>query len=227
MLQTQTDADAYRERLLSTLENLLGSALAIRGIDLWDRNFAESNPFAVIEFVNEVSIALRLQSKQRHELRVAIYKNLMVKDAQPSTPVTPIAPLSKATVVPLSSANAMAAQPVAFLVFESLCKHMQHAVMIEGVITPREIAETLYRTLIVDYDQDAQAETFARWCAGQGDLEGLVQGTSDKFSLYLQKFHAVLRELLGLELADRLLRQAITATESLPAAAAFPPKRLL
>jgi hypothetical protein len=231
-LQFQNNLEAYRERLQSTLGVVLGTALAERGMQLWDRSYQASKPFAIIEFVNEASSLLALQSRQRHELRVAIYKSLVAKDMGKDGAPAPkmanyTAVVTKATVLPLNSATASGSQPGAFLVFEAVCRHMHQAVMAEGAVTPRDIAETLYRTLIVDYDQDMQAETFARWCAAQGDLEGLVQATSDKYSLYLQKFHAVLRELLGLDPADRLLRQAIIAAESLPAAAVFNPHRLL
>lgn len=225
-LQFKNDLEAYRQRLEATLGKVLGAVLAASGMQVWDRSYAASKPFAIIEFVNEVSGVLALQSRQRHELRVAIYKSMTAKNGAPSRAVAAPAAI-KATVVPLSSANPAAGQPVAFLVFESVCRHMHEAVMAEGSVTPREIAETLYRTLIVDYDQDTQAETFARWCGSQGDLEGLMQGASDKYALYLQKFHAVLRELLGLEPADQLLRKAIAAAETLPAAAIFHPHRLL
>ncbi len=220
------EIDAYRERLQQALLSVLDAATARRAIELWGTAYAATRPYAIIEFVNEVSVALALQTKQRHDLRLALYKTLTGKHIElPKADVLARGP-EKATIVPFPG-NGAAGAPVAFSVFEAICQHMYDAVIEAGAATPRQIADTLYRTLVVDYDKDLHADAFVRWTAGQNDLKSLVGTTPDIYTLYAEKFHATLRELLGPVLSERLRSHAVAAAERLPAAAHYPPARLL
>lgn len=221
------ELSVYRGRLLQVLRDVLGEPAASKVIALWDSDFSRTRPYAVIDLVNEAAMVLALEAKQRHDLRIALYKTLSPK--APGTARPPIAserPAEKARIVPFP-ASAAAVGPVAFEVFEAICQHMYDAVRDADLATPRQIAETMYRTLVVDYDKDPQAEAFVRWTAGQNDLKSLADAAADRYSLYAEKFHAALRELLGSALAERLRSHAVSAAASLPAAAHFSPARLL
>ncbi len=220
---------AYRERLLKASQSVLGAAQGLHAVEIWETGYADIKPYAIIDFVNDVSLALALQSKQRHDLRLALYKTLSAKTAGPppadTVPRTPLPP-EKARVVPFPGTAATSA-PVAFEVFEAICQHMYDAVLDAGVTSPRQIADTLYRTLVVDYDKDLQADSFVRWTAGQNDLKGLAGAPPELYALYVEKFHATLSLLLGPALGERLRIHALAAAQALPAAALYPPNRLL
>lgn len=210
---------AVREALHAGLEHILDAAQAHSALVLWDREYAATRPNALIEYVNDVAAALALPTRQRHEVRMALYRALLARGIDPTqsrsgapTPPAPRAPVEGTA---------------AFRIFRSVALGVFDGVRRPGASASGAFIAALTRRTPGGGLTDTAQRALETW-ALQHDDDGYFRRLSPaEYAPLTHLIYVAACEALGPVGADRLFAQAIARAEALPEAAEFPPRRLL
>ena len=222
-------ASALRDALAAGFEDVLGSQHVETALRLWDRHFAAGKSHALIEYVNQLAAALMLPTRQRHELRMALYRALLARGIDPTrgsdTARTPRAG-ADSSPIPRIDIGAGGNSP-AFRVFRQVALAVLRGMRADALGAARTFAEALDRHA-GSHGFDASARSaLVRWVDGEAADDFLRSLDVERYSVLTHLLYVAACEALGPVAADRLMSQAVRSAETLPEAATFPPQRLL
>lgn len=217
-----------RSALAGSFAGLLGEQHVEPALSLWDRRYANGKPYALIEYVNELSAALQLPNRQRHELRMALYRALLARGIDPTRQTSPSATRAETdtTPTPRIEINGGDAQP-AFRIFRHVA-----LVILQGVRADHLGAADIFEAALRQYAKshgvdDSGRDALIRW-AGGDDAGGYFQRVAgERLPSLAHLLYVASCEALGPVAADRLMSRAIHGAEALPEAVVYPPQRLL
>jgi hypothetical protein len=220
---------ALRDALAAGFADVLGAQHVDTALQLWDRHFAHGKPHALIEYVNQLAAALMLPTRQRHELRMALYRSLLAQSIDPTRANAGTAPNRTAgdnTPVPRIEIGERDSNP-AFRVFRQVALGVLQGVRADALGAVQIFAAALDRHASANGLDAGARNALARWVAGEAADELLQSLSVETYSNLAHLLYVAACEALGPVAADRLLSQSVRRAELLPEAAAFAPQRLL
>lgn len=221
-------ASTLRDALAAGFADVLGTQHVDTALRLWDRHFAAGRPHALIEYVNQLAAALMLPTRQRHELRMALYRSLLARGIDPtrSNAAGPARPIGDGTPITRIEITGREGNP-AFRVFRQVALVVLQGVRADALGAAQIFAAALDRHA-ESHGLDAGARhALGRWIAGEAADDFLQSVSVEAYSNLVHLLYVAACEALGPVAADRLLSQAVRRAEALPEAASFPPQRLL
>lgn len=216
---------SLRAALADGFAGVLGEPHARSALALWEQRYAAGKPYALIEYVNEVATALTLPTRQRHELRMALYRALLARGIDPTLGASSRTP--PAAAPPPKSTTATPGGNAAFRVFRCVAQVLLHGVRADGLGGARLFEEALRRSTDAHGLTPAGRHALLRWAAGEDDEGYFQRMASSEYPAVAHLLYVATCEALGPVAADRLLSRAVRQAEALPEAASFPPQRLL
>ncbi len=222
-------AGVLRDALAAGFADVLGSQHVDTALRLWDRHFADGKPHALIEYVNQLAAALMLPTRQRHELRMALYRSLLSRGIDPTragSGTAPPRPAGDGAPVTRIDVATSAGNP-AFRVFRQVALGMLQGVRADALGAAQIFAAALDRHAGAHGLDTGARNALARWVAGEAADEFLQRLSVEAYSNLAHLLYVAACEALGPVAADRLLSQSVRRAEALPEAVAFPPQRLL
>jgi hypothetical protein len=197
-----------RMRIESGLSAVLGPAEVDAAMAMWDQRFAKLKNVPLIEFVNAVATLLGLPVRQRHELRLALYRALSPDD-DTATPA-PSAVSKPAGIAPQVAVTAY------------VCEQLMSAVRQHAPGANSALLETLRQGV-------SESELALVGCLSQRlVLRQHIEAWSESALVDLvHRLYVAVCEAIGPVPADRMLAAAIQAASMLPEAQSFSPRRLL
>lgn len=220
-----------RAALADGFAGVLGEPHVQSALALWDRRYAAGKPYALIEYVNELAAALTLPTRQRHELRMALYRALLARGIDPTLNAPARAPAGPVPAQGAKTATATAtATPggnAAFRVFRCVAQALFHGVRADGLGGARMFENALRRQTDAHGLTPAGRQALLRWAAEEDDDGYFQRMSSSEYPAVAHLLYVAACEALGPVAADRLLSRAVKQAEALPEAASFAPQRLL
>lgn len=210
---------ALRAALSTGLAAVLGEARVGAALQLWERRNAGGKPYTMIEYVNELTSTLALPARQRHELRIALYRALMERGIDPTLN----------TALP-QAAQRPAAQQAAnapFRVFRCVVHDVLGSVRADAM-GGAQLFESTLRLRAAEHGLSAGLQqALLQWIDGADDNGYFLRAAPADYAAVTHLLYVAACEALGPVATDRLFSRAIARAEALPEAAAFPPQRLL
>jgi hypothetical protein len=224
MATPNSSTPSIREALADGFRGLLGDADTQSALSLWDRSYAAGKPHALIEYVNEVAATLMLPTRQRHEIRMALYRALLTRGIDP-TRNAGTAPRGAAPSSAPAGGGANAS--AAFRVFRSVVLDVFRGVGSAGATAERDFSQAIRRHASAHKITDSGRMALEAWAAQLDDDGYFLRLSSGEYPGFAHLMYVAACEALGPVLADRVFSAAIGQAETLPEAAQFPPRRLL
>lgn len=220
---------ALREALAAGFAAVLGSQHVDTALQLWDRHFAAGKPHALIEYVNQLAAALMLPTRQRHELRMALYRSLLAQGIDPtraSPGGAPVRPAGDGAPIPRIAIAGREGNP-AFRVFRQVALGVLQGVRADALGAAQIFASAIDRHASAHGLDAAARNALSRWVAGEAADDFLHSLSVEAYSSLAHLLYVGACEALGPVAADRLLSQSVRRAELMPEAVTFPPQRLL
>lgn len=192
----------WQQAVYSALSDHLTSENARRAADIWQSKYAGGRSSTVVSFMRDLAVEFDLDSRQRHEIRSAIYR-AMVYGAQPE-----------------QTANFPA--PQAREVTECVVLNIVQAGQNAG--TQGEMHAELARELGKNKLLASKADLLIHWLRNAGPMPALQE--NEMIALTHSVYVAACRAL-GPVAGDKILQKAATRAEALPPASRYPTSRLL
>ncbi|EXJ17062.1 hypothetical protein [Imhoffiella purpurea] len=219
-------ATQRREAVRLALSEALEPEDARSALRLWDSGFADSPSINIIAFVAETAGLIDLSTKQRHDLRRALYHFLLKSGTQAdsssvSDPVPPAAPdREPETPAPTQTRPS-------WVVFVCMVTNILAGVHMEGSDAMQEFSHSLRQRKKKVRVSEPLDRAFVAWSAGQVRIEALETATDADLARLFHAVYVATAEAIGPVEADRLLTRCINEAESLPEARLYPPRNFL
>lgn len=220
-------SSSLRAALADGFAGVLGEPHARSALALWDQRYAAGKPYALIEYVNEIATALTLPTRQRHELRMALYRALLARGIDPTLNTPTHASASPAPAQAAKTPTATPGGNAAFRVFRCVAQALFQGVRADGLGGARLFEDALRRQADSHGLTPAGRHALLRWAAEEDDDGYFQRMSSSEYPAIAHLLYVAACEALGPVAADRLLSRAVKQAEALPEAASFPPQRLL
>ncbi|TJY59003.1 hypothetical protein E4T66_15570 [Sinimarinibacterium sp. CAU 1509] len=230
MATPNSSTPGIRDALADGFRGLLGDAETQSALSLWDRSYATGKPHALIEYVNEVAAALMLPTRQRHEIRMALYRALLTRGIDPTRSSTGAAgrrSVTPATVPRVVNGTGSANASAAFRVFRSVVLDVFRGVGAAGATAERDFSQAIRRHASAQKITDSGRMALEAWAAQLDDDGYFLRLAATEYPSFSHLMYVAACEALGPVLADRVFSSAIAQAETLADAAQFPPRRLL
>lgn len=195
-------SNGWQQAVYSALSDHLTSENARRAADIWQSKYAGGRSSTVVSFMRDLAVAFNLDTRQRHEIRSAIYR-AMVYGAQPE-----------------QTANFPA--PQAREVTECVVLGIVQAT--QNIGAPNNMYNELEREFSKNKSLASKADALIHWLRKDRPMPTLQE--NEMIALTHSVYVASCRAL-GPVAGDRILQKAATQAELLPAASRYPTSRLL
>lgn len=224
---------SIREALAEGFNELLSDADALSAVKLWDERYARSKPNALIEYVNEVAATLMLPTRQRHEIRMALYRALLARGIDP----TRLSGGGAATAASSTDAAPRTVTPggfdsgqppsAAFRVFRAVALGV-----FQGISASASEGPVLFVAAIKVHARshgltDSGRHALEAWAAGNDDDGYFRKLSAAEYPRVAHLMYVAACEAIGPVLADRVFSQAIGRAELMQEALEFSPRGLL
>lgn len=226
------DPARRREALRIGLQSLkLPESQIMAALNLWDQDYAVTQPAALAEYVKDLSQRLAYSIEERHQLRVALYVAIARHDGRmiPGTPPAMSAPRNGTThAVPVSPVVPVKPpSPPAYTVFSFMAGEMLKAVSRDGLGSVDDFTLALEQHCRAQRLPVDMVVGLNRWSRQAASLDTLSTHPEKGYGAAMHAIYAAAAEAIGPTEADRQLARAVSAAEALPEAQAFSPRRLL
>ena len=219
-----TDARHARERTI--ISQVLGTKLDAAGVqsalDLWDQKFAGRKSVPLIEFVNEIQAVQTLEARERHELRLALYRGMIQAAAGPTAPTRPAS-----RPAPTTSVRTELKGPPAEIVFLKIVQHYGEQLRELGPVVIQQFLAEM-RTALEDRRMPGVLGDAMATIAMRGATpDGVQWGNSARMHMLAQGLYVAACKAAGPVQADRILLGAVSEAKKLDAAKVFAPTQFL
>lgn len=226
------DPARRREALRIGLQGLkLPESQVLAALNLWDQDYAVTQPAALAEYVKDLSQRLAYSIEERHQLRVALYVAIARHDGRMIPSAPPPMPAPRNGTTPATAAAPVAAarppSPPAYTVFAFMAGEMLKAVNRDGLGSVDDFTLALEQHCSAQRLPVDMVVALNRWSRQVAGLETLSTHPAGGFGAAMHAIYAAAAEAIGPTEADRQLARAVNSAETLPEAQAFSPRRLL
>jgi|GEM_PF-3308623 len=214
-----------RER--AVISEVLGAKLDAAGVqsalDLWDRKFAGQKSVPLIEFVNEIEAVQALEARERHELRLALYKGMIQAAAGPTTTAARTATRTTSPARPRVELKGTPAE----IVFLKIVQYYGEQLRVLGPAVMQQFLSELRAALEERRMPGMLGDAMATVAMRGAVPDGVQWGNTARMHMLAQGLYVAACKAAGPVQADRILLGAVNQAKQLEAAKVFAPSQFL